>query len=115
MKRSIMKIKELIIHLIREELRNQRLMRTLEEVGCDSSFFTLNISQVILELAGFTERTDQLYEWYFGLLEKSLSETTFDNLDEMLEKWSLSIYIELLEKKLKDSNVLLREDREVVL
>ena len=97
-----MNTKELIIHLIREELRNKRLMHSLEYLGFDCSFFTLNISHVILELAGFQERPDELYEWYFALIDNALEETTFWNLDEMLDKWSVRIYVELLEKRLSE-------------
>jgi len=94
--------KELVIHLIREELRNKRLMDSLEDLGFDCSFFTLNISGVILELSGFHEKSDELYEWYFGLIEKALEKITFWNLDEMLNKWSQHLYIELLEKRLEE-------------
>ncbi len=98
--KSIMNTRDLVIHLIKEELRNKRLMHSLEELGFDCSFFTLNISQVILELAGFKERTDELYHWYFDLIENALEEITFWNLHEMLDKWSMNIYVELLEKQL---------------
>jgi len=94
--------KQLIIHLIHEELCNKRLMYALEDLGFDCSFFTLNISQIILELSGFDKRSDELYGWYFALIDRALAEITFWNLDEMLDKWSLSIYIELLEARLKD-------------
>jgi hypothetical protein len=99
-----MKNTTLIIHLIREELRNKRLMHSLEDLGFDCSTFTLNISHMILELAGFSERTDELYQWYFELMDKALEETTYWNLDEMLDKWSKILYIELLEARLKKSN-----------
>jgi len=105
-----MKNKELIIHLIREELRNKRLMHSLEFLGFDCSFFTLNISRVILEFAGFHERPDELYEWYFELIEKALEEITFRNLDEMLNKCSKNLYIELLEKRLIEKPVLHNEN-----
>ena len=104
-----MKNKQLIVHLIREELRNKKLMFTLEDLGFDCSFFTLNISQIILELSGFDERSDELYGWYFALIDRALTEITFWNLKEMLDKWSLSIYIELLEKRLKDNVQLYNE------
>jgi hypothetical protein len=97
-----MKNKDLIIHLIREELRNKRFMFSLEDLGLDCSFFTLNISQVILELAGFNKRTDELYQWYFELIDAALEETTFWNLDEMLDKWSANIYMDLLEMRLQE-------------
>ena len=94
--------KELVIHLIREELRNKCLMYSLENLGFDCSSFTLNISQQILDLLGFQDKPDELYQWYFKLIDKALEETTFWNLDEMMDKWSSNIYIELLEMRLKD-------------
>ena len=94
-----MSTKDLVIHLIREELRNKRLMHSLEDLGFDCSFFTLNISHIILELAGFRERPDELYEWYFELVEKALAEITFWNLDEMLNKRPAEIWKALQEKK----------------
>jgi len=42
-----MNTEKLIIHLIREELRNKRLMHSLEDLGFDCFFFILNISQII--------------------------------------------------------------------
>jgi len=100
-----MNTKELIIRLIKEELRNKRLMYSMEELGFDCSFFTLKISRVILELAGFSEITDEMHDWYFQQIEKALSEITFWNLKEMLNKWSLIIYVELLEKRLKEKSL----------
>lgn len=94
--------KQLIIHLISEQIRNLYLMHSLEILGFDCSSYTLNISQEILELAGFQEIPDELYQWYFSLIDKALEETTFLNLDEMMNKWSVYIYIELLETRLKE-------------
>ena len=94
--------KELVIHLIREELRNKCLMYSLENLGFDCSSFTLNISQQILDLLGFQDKPDELYQWYFKLIDKALEETTFWNLDEMMDKWSINLYIELLEMRLQD-------------
>ena len=58
----------------------------------------MNISHVILELAGFEERTDELFDWYFELVEKAMEEITFRNLTEMLNKWAEEIWKELKEK-----------------
>lgn len=92
--------KELIIHLLREQIRNMYLMHSLENLGFDCSPYTLSISQEILELAGFQEKPDELYQWYFDLIDKVVEEVTFSNLDEMMTKWSWNIYIELLKQKL---------------
>ena len=94
--------KELVVHLIREELRNKCLMYALRNLGFDCSSYTLNISQQILDLVGFQEKSNELYQWYFKLIDKALVEITFWNLDEMMDKWSLNIYIELLELRLQD-------------
>lgn len=94
--------KKLVIHLIREELRNKFLMKTLRSLGFDCTSYTLIISEQILTFAGFTEKPDNLYQWYFQLIDNAVEEITFLNLDEKLDKWSVNIYIELLEVKLNE-------------
>lgn len=94
--------KKLTVHLIREELRNKFLMNTLRSLGFDCTSYTLIISEQILTFAGFTEKPDNLYQWYFQIIDKAVGEITFLNLDEMLGKWSVNIYIELLETRLND-------------
>lgn len=92
--------KKLVVHLIREQIRNKLLMNSLENLGFDCSSFSLSISEEILELAGFQERTDELYQWYFELIDKASEETSFWNLDEMMGKWSMIIYVKLIDVKL---------------
>jgi len=94
--------KKLVIHLIREELRNKFLMNTLRSLGFDCTSYTLIISEQILTFAGFIEKPDKLYQWYFQVIDKAVEEIIFLNLDEMLDKWSVHIYIELLEAKLNE-------------
>ena len=62
--------KEFVVHLIREELRNKCLMYSLRDLGFDCSSYTLNISQEILDLVGFQEKSNELYQWYFKLIDK---------------------------------------------
>ena len=94
-----METKHLIIHLIREQIRNQSLILAFENLGFDCTMYTLNISEVILTLVGFDEKSDTLYKQYFELLEDAVKETTYLNLDEMIGKWSLVIYMQLIEMK----------------
>ncbi len=94
-----MENKELAIHLLREEVRNKRLMHSLEELGFDCTVFTLNVSSLILKLMGFEHIPDTLANRYCELIEKALEETTFWNLEKMLDKWPKIIYKELLETK----------------
>jgi hypothetical protein len=94
--------KKLVIHLLHEELRNKFLMNTLRRLGFDCTSYTLIISEQILSFAGFIEKPDSLYQWYFQIIDKAVEEITFLNFDEMLDKWSVNIYIELLEAKLNE-------------
>ena len=92
---------KLAIHLIGEQIKNQVLMIALENLGFDCTMYTLNISEVILSLFGF-EMTDDLFQQYFGMIETAVEETTYLNMDEMISKWSLVIYKQLIEIKSSD-------------
>ena len=87
--------KSLAIHLIQEQIRNQVLILALEKLGFDCSTYTLNISEVILTLVGFRNKTDELYQRYFELIEEAVEETDYSNMDEKLKEWSELIYSEL--------------------
>lgn len=94
---------DLVIHLIREELRNKLLMFSLENLGFDCSHYMLNVSGVILELVGFQERSDELYDWYCKWIEKALEEITFWNMDETIGKWTTEIWNSIQEKLLESN------------
>mgnify|MGYP006305727581 CR=1 FL=1 len=87
--------KSLAIHLIQEQIRNQVLILALEKLGFDCTIYTLNISEIILTLMGFSNKTDELYQKYFTLIEKAVEETDYCNMDEKLREWSVLIYSEL--------------------
>jgi len=74
----------------------------LESLDFNCFSYTISISQEILELTRFHEEPDELYQWYFNLIDKALEEITFMNLDEKMSKWLLNIYIELLNQRLKE-------------
>ncbi len=87
--------KSLATHLIQEQIRNQVLILALEKLGFDCTVYTLNISEIILTLVGFRNKTDELYQRYFTLIEKAVEETDYCNMDEKLREWSEIIYSEL--------------------
>jgi hypothetical protein len=86
---------ELAIHLIQEQIRNQVLILALEKLGFDCTIYTLNISEKILTLIGFRNKSDELYQRYFELIEKAAGETDYGNMDEKLREWSVKIYSEM--------------------
>lgn len=86
---------ELAIHLIHEQIRNHVLILALENLGFDCTTYTLNLSKIILSLIGYSEKTDNLYQQYFELIEKAVKETDYSNIDEKLKEWSEIIYNEM--------------------
>ena|GEM_PF-2953536 len=92
-------MKNLIIHLIGEQIRNQILIIALENLGFDCTNYTLNISEEILSLVGFSEKSDDLFQRYFELIETAVKDTSYLNMDEMIGKWSVVIYKRLIELK----------------
>ena len=87
--------KSLATHLIQEQIRNQVFILALEKLGFDCTIYTLNISEIILTLVGFKNKTDELYQKYFTLIEKAVEETDYYNMDEKLREWSELIYSEM--------------------
>ncbi len=79
--------KNLIIKLIREELKNKYLMYSLEKLGFDCSFYIINISDIILELAGCNKKHSHLHKMYHHQMEKILNKTDFKNIDKILDKY----------------------------
>ena|SRR5680860_827823 len=90
---------KLAIHLIAEQIRNHVLIVSLENLGFDCSTYTLNISENILTLVGFKNKTDGLYQRYFEMIENAIKEISYHNMDEMMMKWSKVIYFELRDMK----------------
>lgn len=99
-----MKTKQLIIHLIREQIRNQVLITSLENLGFDCTTYTLNISEVVLTLVGFNLKSDSLYQRYFELIEEAVKDTSYHNMDEKLKECSGVILTELENIILKGSS-----------
>lgn len=60
---------DLVLFLIKNELLSTRFLNQLESVGFDTSFFSIDLSVVILSLMGFENRTDSFWEWYYSNLE----------------------------------------------
>jgi hypothetical protein len=90
-----MDCKKLCIRLIREQIRNQLFVNALENLGFDCAIYTLNISEEILELAGFHVRPDYLYREYFDMIEKVLEEINYTNFDEKSIVYAGTIYSRL--------------------
>jgi hypothetical protein len=92
---------ELTIFLIKEELKNRKFTKGLDKVGFDTSDCSSDFSSLILALIGFKERPDELYEWYFKLMDEFAEKIDLSDWKELNEQ-AFNFYIELLMEKKKN-------------
>ncbi|HLZ15965.1 MAG TPA: hypothetical protein VKQ08_02950 [Cyclobacteriaceae bacterium] len=90
---------EFTLFLIQEDLKSNRLFSGLRKAGLDSSYYRPDFSAVVLESAGFAERPDDLFDFYFDLLDKS-SEKAEESY-EKIGKLAFNIYVDLVIEKRK--------------
>lgn len=86
---------EIVIHLIKAELKNTRFTSQLEQLGFDTSLSSLDFGSLILNLCGIPYRTDAVFDWYHGLVEKYSSRITDLADGEQLQNLALEFYKEL--------------------
>lgn len=86
--------KELILQLLKQELKSYRFFNGLREVGLDDSFYHSDFSSLVLTYIGFDDEENATYDFYFALLEKYSS--CFQAHEETVAKLALSIYVELV-------------------
>lgn len=95
--------KSLIIRLIKEDLKNYRLVKGLNALGLTSSEYLLDIAYVVFRLMGFEEGQidDDLNQLYVMLTNNLEIDELGDS--DLLEQFSANIFAELLaEKKIRD-------------
>jgi len=95
--------KSLIIRLIKEDLKNYRLVKGLNALGLTSSEYLLDIAYVVFRLMGFEEGQidDDLHQLYV-LLTNNLEIDELGDPD-LLDQFSVNIFAKLLaEKKIRD-------------
>ena len=90
---------DLVIHLIKAELKNRKFTRTLEEVGFDTTFYSLDFSSLILDLVGFQTRSDDTFETYHQLLETFVQSIDFKNERDNLNAIAEEFYQRLVKEK----------------
>jgi hypothetical protein len=93
--------KELILALIKADMRNVKLIQGLDRAGALVEHFYSDLSVVILKLIGFkeTERTDALYELYDKKMNM-LIDVSVHEFREQLNYLAVDFYNELLLQKM---------------
>ncbi len=86
--------KELVLQLLKQELKSYRFFNGLREVGLDDSFYHSDFSSLVLTYIGFDDEENVTYDFYFALLEKY--STYFQSNEETVMKLALRVYLELV-------------------
>ena len=86
--------KELILQLLKQELKSHRFFNGLRELGLDDSFYHSDFSSLVLTYIGFDDEENATYDFYFALLEKY--SVYFQPSEEVVMKLALSVYLELM-------------------
>ena len=95
--------KSLIIRLIKEDLKNYRLVKGLNDLRLTSSEYLLDIAYVVFRLMGFEEGQidDDLHQFYVKLTNNLKIDELSD--PDLLDQFSAFFFAELLaEKKIRD-------------
>lgn len=94
--------KELILSLIKADLRSVKLVQGLEKAGALVEYFHSDLSITILKLIGFeqSERTDELYTFYDTTIDK-LVDCDVDAFVAQLNYLAVDFYNELLEVRME--------------
>jgi hypothetical protein len=94
-------IQEVVVFLIKAELKNRKFSEQLEQLGFDPTYAALDLGTVVLQLMGFQDRSDETYEWYQRRIEDYLPKLTLRDDDEALNFLAIELFKELDSKRVK--------------
>jgi len=83
---------ELTLFLIKQDLKCNKIITGLSKAGFDDSSFRFDSSTLILENVGFTQPSDDVYDFYFKRLDSYTERLDHDAIDEL----SFNLYLDLI-------------------
>jgi hypothetical protein len=90
---------ELILFMIREELKSTALFNGLARVGLEDFYLQSHFSTLVLSYMGFEERPDDLLECYTDLISTYSEKVEADN--DVIMKCAFDVYVEMMIEKKK--------------
>lgn len=84
---------QISVFLISEDLKTRKLVNGLINIGCDSCFCVGELCDLVLAYMGFDDRPNDLYTFYFELLDRYCEKVSHEN-DRPIKE-ALKIYAEL--------------------
>lgn len=85
---------DLILYLIREELKIQKFFRSLHKAGIDNVHLQPSLGKAILMCMGLDDGKDETFEFYYRVVEKRCKKIGEDR--ETIMKQVLKVYEELV-------------------
>lgn len=82
------------VYLIAQDLKARKLANRLNQIGCDGCFCIPELCNLVLAYAGFDDRTNELFDFYFELLDRECDKVTYKN--DTPAKEAYEIYNELI-------------------
>jgi len=95
---------ELILCLIKAEIKNRKLLNGLIDLGFDTTPYTIDFSQIILSLFGFDILSEKLYQDYNELLDQHCEKVDIWQSGDGLNDIAFSVYSDLLMRKRESEN-----------
>ena len=93
---------QMAVYLIASDLKTKKLFNSLTDIGCDSCFCIPEFCDLIFAIVGFEDRPNELYDFYFDLLDQYCNTVTHEN--DLPAKEALGIYKLLKAEKQKYLN-----------
>jgi hypothetical protein len=84
---------DLVLYLIREDLKSQKFFNALSKAGLDDCYYQPRLGNVILKLLHLDDGSDEIFEFYFSLIERRSRKIKADN--DSVMKQALKVYGEL--------------------
>lgn len=90
---------DLILFMIREELKSTKLFNGLAHIGLEDFSLQCHLSIPVLAYMGFEERPDDLLEFYTDLISRYSEKVEADN--DVIMKCVFDVYMEMIIEKKK--------------
>lgn len=90
---------ELVLFIIKEDLKNTKLFNGLESAGLTDCFYRADFAALVLGYMGFDEIPDDLQEFYADLISKYSEKIEPDN--RVIMEYAFEVYGEILIEKKK--------------
>jgi len=89
------KNKNLVLHLIKDDLINSKLVSTLDALGLDAGNYYLYLNQTIFNLMGIKKNKDELFDKYHKMCDLVIKGDIFKN-SGYLDNKAKEIYTKLI-------------------